>query len=216
MSDPVKEHYQDVAVARSYDRERFSDFVGRRFDALEKRAVRRLLARVRRELPRPRTLDVPCGTGRVTELLLGEGLEVTGGDISPAMLEVAREKCARFAGRAAFRRLDLDALDLPDGSFDLVICIRLFHHFETDRRCRVLRELARVSRRFVLVNVSFSSPYYRFRRRVKRWLGQGVSKTNSTRDEIRREAGAAGLRLVARAFVLPFVSEDLVLLFTKG
>jgi ubiquinone/menaquinone biosynthesis C-methylase UbiE len=211
----VKDHYQNREIAQAYDRERFRGVVGRTFDALEKRALRKALGVVGKALPRPRVLDVPCGTGRITELLLEQGLDVTGGDISPAMMEVAREKTARFGEHVSYRQLDLDRLDLPEGSFDLVTCIRLFHHLETGARGRILGELARVSRRFVLVNVSLSSAYHRLRRRVKRFLGQGVSRTSSTWTEIYREAAAAGLRIEKHFFVLRAVSEDLVLLLEK-
>jgi ubiquinone/menaquinone biosynthesis C-methylase UbiE len=211
----VKAHYQNANIAREYDRARFSSFTGRTFDVLEKRALRRVLSRVLSEIPDPRTLDVPCGTGRITLLLLEAGLNVTGGDISEAMLEVAREKCASVGTRATFRRLDLDSLDLPDQSFQLVTCIRLFHHLQTLERTAVLKELSRVSSRFVLINVSFSSPYYGLRRRIKRRLGQGVSRTSSTWAEILAEASAAGLRARCTRMVLPGVSEDMIVLLEK-
>jgi SAM-dependent methyltransferase len=63
-----------------------------------------------------RLLDVGCGTGKSFMPMLPRGWEVTGCDISPAMLELAREK----AGSAV--RLELaDMLELPRfGEFDLV------------------------------------------------------------------------------------------------
>jgi ubiquinone/menaquinone biosynthesis C-methylase UbiE len=148
-------------------------------------------------------------------VLLEEGLVVTGGDISEAMLAVARQKCDSFGEQAAFRSLDLDSLDLSDRSFELVTCIRLFHHLKTLARAAVLKELARVSTRYVLVNVSFSSPYYRLRRSVKRQLGQGVSRASSTWSEITWEATAAGLRVACTRMVLPGVSEDMIVLLEK-
>ena len=63
-----------------------------------------------------RLLDVGCGTGKSFLPMLPNGWQVTGCDISPAMLEIAREK----AGDAV--RLSVaDMLDLPRfGEFDLV------------------------------------------------------------------------------------------------
>lgn len=214
-SATVKQHYQNERVAREYDRKRFSSFAGRTFDALEKRALRKVLNLARRDIPQPRTLDVPCGTGRITQLWLQEGLQVVGGDISQAMLNVAREKCASFGPRASFDRLDLDRLNLPDDCFDLVTCIRLFHHLASPARTAILRELSRVSSRFVLVNVSYSSAFYRLRRRVKRTLGQGVSRTSSTWSEIQNEAREAGLGLKHARMVARGLSEDMILLFEK-
>ena len=212
---PIKDQYTDEAVARAYDRERFTSLVGRTFDWLEKRAIRSIIARACREVPAPSVLDLPCGTGRITEVLLDSGLMVKGGDISPAMMAVARERCARFGDRVSWQQLDLDRLDLEDRSVDLATCIRLFHHLDSSQRASILRELSRVTRRYVVINVSFSSPVYRLRRRVKRALGQGVSRTQATWDDITREVSGAGLRVVDRRFVWPLVSEDLILLLQK-
>lgn len=211
----VKQSYQDQQVAQNYDRERFSSFAGGVFDYLEKKTIKKVLRRARRQGYISTVLDIPCGTGRITECFLKQGLQVLGGDISQEMIAVAHTKLARFGDRVAFSRLDLDQLDLPDSTYDLVSCIRLFHHLDTEQRSAVLRELARVSRRYVLVNVSYSSPFYRQRRRLKKWLRQGVSRTSSTWVEIQRETRDAGLQVVGSYFVLPFVSEDLVLLLGK-
>ncbi len=212
----LKQQYQDQEVAVSYDRTRFSGPVGRTFDLLEKRAIGQLIAVACRGVPSPRILDVPCGTGRITEYLLMRGLEVIGGDISEAMLSIAQTRCARFGSRASFCQLDLDCLDGQSEAFDLVSCIRLFHHLDTRDRSRILCQLARASRRFVLANYSFSSPYYRMRRRVKRMLRQGISLASSTANEIDQEARAAGLRVSRRQFICPLVSENVVVLFEKN
>lgn len=211
----TKQHYQNDAVAAAYDRERFTSLAGRTFDRIEKRAIRRVLRPLLAELDHRPVLDIPCGTGRITELLLEQGLTVTGGDISESMIDRARVKCERFDDRATFRRLDLDGLDLPESAFDLVSCIRLFHHLGTADRARILAEIARVSRRYVLINVSFLSPYYQLRRRLKRALGQGVSRAGSTWAEIRSEAAAAGLAVRETRFVCRYLSEDLIVLLEK-
>lgn len=63
-----------------------------------------------------RLLDVGCGTGTSFMPMLAQGWEVTGCDISPAMLALAREKAGERVQLAV-----ADMLDLPDfGEFDLV------------------------------------------------------------------------------------------------
>ncbi len=79
-------HYKDVDVAQRYDDERFARLTGRLFNALEKAYIARAFANVPAGA---RILDLPCGTGRLAEVLLDRGLDVHGVDISPAMLEVA-------------------------------------------------------------------------------------------------------------------------------
>jgi SAM-dependent methyltransferase len=75
-----------------------------------------LVALRRHGLRGNRLLDVGCGTGKSFVPMLPHGWEVTGCDISPAMLEIARAK----AGEAV--RLEVaDVLALPKfGEFDLV------------------------------------------------------------------------------------------------
>src|SRR5262245_21259323 len=50
-----------------------------------------------------RWLDVACGTGAVAERACGAGADVTGLDLSPVLVETAKE-------RAAERGLDIDYL----------------------------------------------------------------------------------------------------------
>lgn len=70
----------------------------------------------RRGLTGERLLDVGCGTGTSFLPMLAQGWEVTGCDISPAMLELARGKAGDAVKLAA-----ADMLDLPEfGEFDLV------------------------------------------------------------------------------------------------
>ena len=212
----LRQHYQDSAVAGSYDDERFTSFAGRTFNACEKRALIRALNRVRREIPHPSVLDVACGTGRIAECVLEQGLEVTAADISEEMMAVALQRCARFGDKIRFAREDMTNMTFPDGAFDVVTCFKVFHHFATVDRERILNSLARVANHFVIVSVSFSSPYYRLRRRVKRAFRLGTPRNGSTWADIRRETAAAGLLLVGRYWTMPLVSEDLVLLLRRG
>jgi SAM-dependent methyltransferase len=73
----------------------------------------------RRGLTGRRLLDVGCGTGKSFLPVLPRGWEVTGCDISPAMLDLAREKVGEGV------RLEVaDMRELPVfGEFDLVWCL---------------------------------------------------------------------------------------------
>jgi SAM-dependent methyltransferase len=66
-----------------------------------------------------RLLDIACGTGMSSQPMLGRGWTVTGCDISPRMLEIARQK---ISDRADL--FEADMRELPDyGEFDLVWAI---------------------------------------------------------------------------------------------
>lgn len=78
--------------------------------------------------PRPgeRVLDVACGTGLVTfraAAAVHPGGEVVGVDLSDGMLELAR-RLARDQGfdGVRFERMDAEALELEEGTFDVALC----------------------------------------------------------------------------------------------
>jgi SAM-dependent methyltransferase len=70
-------------------------------------------------------LDAACGTGivaRAASSRVGATGHVTGVDLNPGMLEVARAT-ADGAGQAiAWQESNLEALPFADGSFDVVLC----------------------------------------------------------------------------------------------
>ena len=77
-----------------------------------------------------RVLDAGCGSGRVTEQLaerLPDG-RVIALDGSPAMVDAARERLARFGERVEYVVADLGApLPIADGSLDAVLSTATFH-----------------------------------------------------------------------------------------
>ncbi|MGZ4136745.1 MAG: class I SAM-dependent methyltransferase [Actinomycetota bacterium] len=97
--------------------------------------------------PGGRVLEVGCGPGRLAVPLARQGLDVTGLDLDPAMIDRARINAERAFGtdrRLSFVVGDAAALAFPDGSFDLVVSTMSMHHWEDP--AAGLREIARVLR----------------------------------------------------------------------
>lgn len=65
-------------------------------------------------------LEVGIGTGRDLPLY-PPGVRLTGIDLSPAMLELARARAAALGREVDLRVADAEALPFPDGSFDTVV-----------------------------------------------------------------------------------------------
>lgn len=78
-------------------------------------------------------LDVGCGPGFFPIILGREGHSVIAVDYTEAMLDQARENCARFGVKAEFRRMDAQHLDFEDDSFDVVISRNLVWDLESPR-----------------------------------------------------------------------------------
>jgi SAM-dependent methyltransferase len=90
-------------------------------------------------------LDVACGPGTVARRVaqrVGPSGRVTACDLSPAMLEVAAAKPALHdAAPITYRLCPADALDVPDGAFDLALCQQGLQFFPD--RLGALAELRR-------------------------------------------------------------------------
>ena len=84
-------------------------------------------------MPAPRVLDLGCGTGALAARLLDAipGCSLTGVDLSPRMVEVAR---ARLTGRAEVLLGDAERLPFHDDAFDVVVCNDSFHHYPDPER----------------------------------------------------------------------------------
>jgi SAM-dependent methyltransferase len=80
-----------------------------------------------------RVLDVGCGPGHLANRLARDlGLEVTGLDLDPAMIERARANVRRAVPeerRPTFLVGGVAALPFPEGSFDLVVSTLSMHHW---------------------------------------------------------------------------------------
>lgn len=71
-----------------------------------------------------RVLELACGTGEVTKVLLSVGHDVVGLDFSEAMLQVARRKLAAN-DRARFILADAENTMEPDAGYDALVCRHL-------------------------------------------------------------------------------------------
>ncbi len=92
-------------------------------------------------------LELGCGTGRVAIALAAAGHQVTGVDLSPALLDVARRKLADspFAGQVQLIRDDLRHCTLERQDFAFACCVSntLMHFTTPEEQMAVLRNAHR-------------------------------------------------------------------------
>ncbi|MFE9423912.1 class I SAM-dependent methyltransferase [Kitasatospora sp. NPDC006697] len=97
--------------------------------------------------PQARVLDLACGTGSISERLLGRlpGARSVGVDLDPALLAIAG---GHFAGDDRFTLVTADLRDpdwaaaLPEGQFDTVVTATALHWLGTEDLLRLYRDLA--------------------------------------------------------------------------
>ena len=128
-------------IAGMYDRLNRAQSLG--LDVLWRK---RALACLSRAVPSPRRiLDLATGTADLALVAARRfpSAHVTGVDLTPAMLEVGRQKVetAGLADRIALEEGNACALACPDGVFDATVCAFGFRNFPD--RAMALREVAR-------------------------------------------------------------------------
>ncbi len=89
------------------------------------------LARTTGAGPSGRALDFGCGVGRLAEAMDAHASHVTGYDISPGMLELARKRDSKVTYLA----------EIPDGPFDWINSYIVFQHIEPSRGLEILEDL---------------------------------------------------------------------------
>lgn len=132
---------------------------------------------------RPRILDLGCGIGRLAAALAGEAEAVTGLDVSPAMIELARARCAGLPGLRFETCSGQDLAGVPDAACDLVLAVDVFPYLVQGGlglAARMVAEAARVLRpdgELLILNFSYRG-------------------TEEDRRDLPGIAGAAGLALI--------------------
>lgn len=136
--------------------------MGAHVDRLEKD----ITWRVARPKPGEKVLDIGTGTANYLLELARRGLDCTGLDVGPKMLDRARQKAEAEGLSLKLTRASGEALPFPDKSFDLVLSVTAFEFFS--RPAQAAREMVRVCRpggRIVVSVLNRWSPWA-LRRRI--------------------------------------------------
>ena len=120
-------------------------------------AITRYVKLLARERGSVRLLDVATGSADIPLRIAQwarrhqHTVQIVATDIHPQMLELARRRCRDYP-EITIERADALGLPYAADSFDAAMLSLALHHFEGDDQLHVLREMARVSRQWVLVN----------------------------------------------------------------
>ena len=106
-----------------------------------------------------RVLDIATGPGFFAIILARAGYRVTAVDLTPSMLEMARQNAGETADLIDFLEMDAEALAFPDGTFDVIVTRNLT--WNLPHPAEAYREWHRVLRPGGMM-LNFDANWYRY------------------------------------------------------
>lgn len=101
-----------------------------------------ILAYLPQDLAGRRVLDAGCGTGAMAVELARRGAEVVAIDLSPTLIQLARDRAPRELGAGSIDFRAGDMLSPQLGTFDHVVSMDALIHYQRDDVIRVVEDLA--------------------------------------------------------------------------
>lgn len=189
-----KKFYRDAAVAADYDQHRFVTPGRQRRNIRKWTAIQKALGEC---IDLRSALDLPCGTGRFTGDLARLGLDVIGGDISLQMMrEAATSAEVEHSNIVGYVQSDAEALPYRDRSLDCIVSIRFMFHVDPITRRRILREMGRVSKRWLVIDYRHKYSLRWVSWQIRHALGLLPQKPERvSRHDMRSEFHDAGLTI---------------------
>jgi SAM-dependent methyltransferase len=211
----TKTRYQSREYALQYmeaytDPRRLSDLYAVFVAWRERRLVERALRSVASDVAL--VLDLPAGTGKLAPIHEKFGYRVIAADASAEMLGTGLGVWKKDRQLAGMVQTDVRQTGFRSGSIDCTVCLRLMHRLPADIADEALRELARITRRFLIVSTairsrSISSLARRIRKTRKSPGAHGVSPVGLT--DWHRRLAAIG-KLESTWFLARGVSKGVV------
>ena len=150
--------YARLGVLRSViDPENTDNRKNKYIDYIHKQAVKAILPTIHNL----DVLDFGCGSGRFSIILSEKAKRVIGLDITPEMIQVAKEE--NGAQNIHYGMIDGSNLPLKDGSIDLILTVWVLQYAAREREAykKIIEEFKRVlrpgGRIFALEQVSFAN-----------------------------------------------------------
>lgn len=201
MRDSYRNDFREASQVEYYDQHLFSETsYGSLLWSLERQYLEDFLRRFSIPADRIHYLDFACGTGRVLAFMESKVMKATGIEISPAMLELARQR----TGEAELINADITDPDAPvEKQYDLITAFRFVLNAEPELRLEAMRSLAarlKDDRSRLIFNVHGNLPSHKLlmwsKHRFREVLGKQPSRNYLTRGQVEELAEQAGLEIV--------------------
>lgn len=154
-------------------------------------------------------LDLGCGDGENTILLVNRGAKVCAIDISDSLIELARRRMEvnGFVEGFKFYTGSAHKLPFPDASFDVVFGMATLHHFDPEQTSREVWRVLRSGGRAIFKEPVRNSRFLWLLRRLIPYRPPCISPTERPLTDQDLERFAARFsQYRSRAYQLPFVN----------
>ncbi len=190
---PFKKH-----EVEDYERRRYRGADQKLVDRREKRILRKILQKLGGGSLR--VLDLPCGYGRFSRLLLDNGFPLVSSDLSFHMVKRAMERSEKSHLHSAVVADAKQGLPFKNGAFHLILSMRFFHHLHQKReREIILGEFSRVCSEWLILSYYQRNWLHSLQRILRRKLKKSKTVIKMiSRQEFYEEIEAAGFKVIKR------------------
>lgn len=178
----------------------------------EKKTITEFLDKLK--LVNPRILDIPCGTGKLSNILLNRGY-VVASDISPNMIKFAMS-CYDDGKFLGFSISDISKTAFKKDSFDCIICLRLMHRVPEDIRIDMLYELYNICSKYLIISFGYEDALQNIKRRlVKKLYGNDPTPCAKKIEAIEKELVLTHWTIKDKKVILPLISSEIIYVCEK-
>ncbi|MFT5322140.1 MAG: ubiquinone/menaquinone biosynthesis C-methylase UbiE, partial [Pseudohongiellaceae bacterium] len=139
MSEDEKFQEFYAQEARVYEQTRYETRYGRVFRKLHHHVLRDALSATN---PDASCLEVACGTGHTTRVLVEHFNSLTACDLTPEMM--SKNQFGSDEKKVTYMQANAFSLPFPDNSYEVLVSTRFFHLFNWEDQQRLFEEFNRV------------------------------------------------------------------------
>ncbi|UCC41886.1 MAG: methyltransferase domain-containing protein [Candidatus Aminicenantes bacterium] len=211
LSAPFQEH-----EVEEYERKRYRGLDQRLVHRRETKILKKILQKV--GSTSLRALDVPCGYGRFSDLILDKDFSLVSSDISFSMVKRAREKSSHPDRPLAVIADVKKGLPFKQGVFGLLFSIRFFHHVhEKQERELILEEFSRITSQWTVLSFYRMNFLHFLQRKLRRKVKKSKTRIKMiSGKDFENEVERAGYEIVKIYPLFRGIHSHHIALLRKG
>lgn len=164
-----------------------------------------------------RVLEIGCGTGIFTEKICRTKAKIIAIDISPELLEKAKEKinASKFMD-VDFKVMNVEKMDFFDNEFDCVVGSSILHHLNLEKSILEIKRVLKNGGKIAFAEPNMANPQIIIQKNIKpikKWLGDSEHETAFFRWSIKRlleKYGFIDVKVKPFDFLHPFTPQFLI------